>query len=104
MSINKSIYDTLDKSLKRDFVVGAFVGCVMAITGLFSWGIHNELQIIDCNERFAAFALDLQRKTQLKLDEKNKEIDSLKLQAALELKRVTEIRKEIENRIGKKVK
>lgn len=104
MSINKSIYDTLEKSLKRDFVVGAFTGCTMAIAALFSWGIHNEAQIIDCNERFAAFALDLQRKTQGKLDEKNKEIDSLKLQAALELRKVTAIRKKIESRIKYKTR
>ncbi|MBS0031597.1 hypothetical protein ACTJJ0_30885 [Chitinophaga sp. 22321] len=104
MSIKRSIYDTLDKSLKRDFVVGSFIGCIMAIVGLFSWGIHNEVQVIECNERFAAFALDLQHKTQLKLDEKNKEIDSLRLQAALELKKVTEIRKKIENQIKYKTK
>ncbi len=104
MSINRSIYDTLDKSLRKDFVVGAFIGCVMAIAGLFSWGIHNEVQIIDCNERFAAFALDLQKKTQQKLDEKNKEIDSLKIQAALELKKVTGIRRKIESQIKYKTK
>ncbi|NIG54731.1 hypothetical protein [Chitinophaga sp. Cy-1792] len=99
MSIKKSIYDTLDKSLRKDFVIGAFMGCIAAIIALFSWGVHNEIQTIRCNEKFAAFAVTLQQQTQQKLDEKDREIDSLRLKAAMELKKVTAIRKKIEEQI-----
>lgn len=96
----KSVFDSLDRKLRKDLVIGGYIACGMIISALFGWGLYNQSQWRNCTDHFTDYAIKLQQRTEERYEHDKKYNDSLRIQVQAELRKARDAKEELERQLS----